>query len=80
MDDIQGQYIGLFKISAPFVKEFKKMYEVFKDVHPNYKNAYTTDFLQFLIDKNFPVFGVPIHNHWAEFDTVNDLSLGLDWL
>ena len=56
------------------------MYEGFKTVHPNYKNAYMTDFLQFLIDKNFPVFGVPIRNHWAEFDTVNDLNLELDWL
>ena len=80
LDDIQGQYIGLFKISAPFIKEFKQMYETFKAVHPNYKNAYMTDFLQFLIDKNFPVFGVPVRNKWAEFDTVNDLKLALDWL
>lgn len=80
LDDIQGQYIGLFKISAPFVKEFKQMYEAFKTVHPNYKNAYMTDFLQFLIDKKFPVFGVTVQNHWAEFDTVNDLNLELDWL
>ena len=80
LDDIQGQYIGLFKISAPFVKEFKQMYETFKTVHLNYKNAYMTDFLQFLIDKNFPVFGISIRNHWAEFDTVNDLKLELDWL
>ena len=80
LDDIQGQYIGLFKILAPFVKEFKQMYKSFKTVHKNYKNAYMTDFLQFLIDEKFPVFGVPIHNHWAEFDTVNDLNLELDWL
>lgn len=80
LNDIQGQYIGLFKISAPFIKEFKQMYEMFKTVHSNYKNAYMTDFLQFLIDKNFPVFGIPIQNHWAEFDAVNDLNLALDWL
>lgn len=80
LEDIQGQYIGLFKISATFVKKFKQMYELFKGIHPNYKNAYMTDFLQFLIDKNFPVFGVPVYNHWAEFDTVNDLNLKLDWL
>lgn len=80
LDDIQGQYIGLFKILAPFVKEFKQIYKTFKSVHPNHKKAYMTDFLQFLIDKNFPIFGVPIRNHWAEFDTVNDLNLELDWL
>ena len=80
LDDIQGQYIGLFKIAAPFVKKFKQMYETFKAVHPNYKNAYMTDFLQFLINKNFPTFGVPIHNKWAEFDTVNDLNLDIHWL
>lgn len=80
LDDIQGQYIGLFKISAAFVKTFKQMYETFKAVHSNYKNAYMTDFLQFIIDKNFPVFGVPVRNKWAEFDTVNDLNLEFDWL
>ena len=80
LDDIQGQYIGLFKISAPFVKEFKQMYEAFKAVHSNYRNAYMTDFLQFLIEKDFPVFGIPIQNHWAEFDTVSDLNLKVDWL
>jgi Predicted sugar nucleotidyltransferases len=80
LDDIQGQYIGLFKISASFIKNFKQMYKVFKDVHPNYKNAYMSDFLQFLIDEKLPVFGVPIHNHWAEFDTVNDLNLKASWL
>lgn len=80
LDDIQGQYIGLFKISAAFVREFKQMYEAFKAVHPNYKNAYMTDFLQFLIDKKFPVFGVPVRNHWAEFDTVDDLKLKAGWL
>lgn len=80
LGDIQGQYIGLFKISAPSVKKFKQMYEVFKNTHPNHKSAYMTDFLQFLVDENFPMFGVPIHNHWAEFDTVNDLNLRIDWL
>ena len=80
LDDIQGQYIGLFKISAAFVKEFKQMYESFKNVHSDYKNAYMSDFLQFLIDENFPVFGVPVHNHWAEFDTVSDLNLKVDWV
>jgi len=39
-----------------------------------------TDFLQFLIDEKFPVFDIPVHNNWAEFDTVSDLNLNIDWL
>ena len=80
LEDIQGQYIGLFKISAPFVKQFKQMYKTFKASHPNYKNAYMTDFLQFLINEQFPTFGIPIYNQWAEFDTINDLNLDIHWL
>lgn len=80
LEDIQGQYIGLFKISAPFIKQFKQIYKTFKASHPNYKNAYMTDFLQFLINEQFPTFGIPIHNQWAEFDTINDLNLDIHWL
>ena len=77
LEDIQGQYIGLLKISSTHVKAFKQHYEIFKNSHLNYRNAYMTDFLQYLIEQNFSVFGVPIQNHWAEFDTVNDLKVKL---
>ena len=80
LEDIQGQYIGLFKITSTHVKAFKQHYEMFKNSHLNYKNAYMTDFLQYLIEQNFPVFGVPIQNHWAEFDTVEDLEVKLAWV
>ena len=39
-----------------------------------------TDFLQFIIDEKAPAFGVPIYNHWAEFDTTTDLTLNINWL
>ena len=80
LEDIQGQYIGLFKIASTHVKAFKQHYEMFKNSHLNYKNAYMTDFLQYLIEQNFPVFGIPIRNHWAEFDTVEDLEVKLAWV
>lgn len=80
LEEIQGQYIGLFKISAAFTKSFKQAYKTFSQQVENYKNAYMTDFLQFLIDENFPTFGIPIRNHWAEFDTVSDLTLNTSWL
>lgn len=80
LKDIQGQYIGLFKIVSTYVKAFRENYETFKNSNLNYKRACMTDFLQYLIDRNLPVFGVPIRNHWAEFDTVDDLSLSFSWL
>lgn len=78
--DIQGQYIGFIKVAAQHTKVFKQAYRQFLNVHPSPKTAYMTDFLQFLIDQKIPLYGVPIHNHWAEFDTAQDLSLTLDWL
>lgn len=80
LEDIQGQYIGLFKISSAHIRTFKQHYETFKSSNPNYKNAYMTDFLQYLIEQNFSLFGVPIQNHWAEFDTVEDLKIKLAWM
>ena len=80
LEEIQGQYIGLFKISAAFTKSFKQAYKTFSQQVSNYKSAYMTDFLQFLIDEKFPIFGIPIHNQWAEFDTVSDLTLNTSWL
>ena len=80
LEDIQGQYIGLFKIASTHVKAFRQHYETFKSSHLNYRNAYMTDFLQYLIEQNFPVFGVPIQNHWAEFDTVGDLKVKSAWV
>lgn len=80
LTEIQGQYIGLLKISATATKTFKQAYKNFSQQFKNYKNAYMTDFLQYLIDKKFPIFGVPIHNQWAEFDTTADLNLTISWL
>lgn len=81
LEDIQGQYIGLFKISSSFVPQFKQAYHNFQTSHPDhYAKAYMTDFLQYLIEQNHPVYGVPIQGHWAEFDTISDLNLNIGWL
>ncbi|MDR0393391.1 MAG: phosphocholine cytidylyltransferase family protein [Puniceicoccales bacterium] len=78
--DIQGQYIGLFKISASYVTNFKTFYHHFCQTHANAEKAYMTDFLQYLIDQQQPAFGIPIRNGWAEFDTVQDLQVKVDFL
>ncbi|MDR1255188.1 MAG: phosphocholine cytidylyltransferase family protein [Puniceicoccales bacterium] len=78
--DIQGQYIGLFKISASYVTTFKTFYHHFCQSHANAEKAYITDFLQYLIDQQQPAFGIPIHNRWAEFDTLQDLQVKVDFL
>lgn len=56
IEDIQGQYIGLFKIASTYIKAFKQHYETFKNSHLNYRNAYITDFLQYLIEQGFSRF------------------------
>ncbi|MDR2769708.1 MAG: phosphocholine cytidylyltransferase family protein [Puniceicoccales bacterium] len=78
--DIQGQYIGLFKIDASYVTTFKTFHHHFCQTHANAEKAYMTDFLQYLIDQQQPAFGIPIHNRWAEFDTVQDLQVTVDFL
>ena len=78
LSDIQGQYIGLVKISASEVIRFQQTYGAFVRVTPTYRTAYMTDLIQFCIDQKLPVFGVPIKGRWAEFDTVTDLTMERD--
>jgi L-glutamine-phosphate cytidylyltransferase len=80
LSDIQGQYIGLFKISSSYTKTFKELYHQFCTEEPNFRNAYITDFLQYLIQNKQPLLGVPIHNQWAEFDRPEDLTIDLKFL
>jgi choline kinase len=76
LEEIQGQYIGLFKISKDYISEWKFQYEKFCHYHKSPEKAYMTDFLQWLIDNGQELYGLPIHGQWAEFDTLKDLKIG----
>lgn len=77
--EIEGQYIGLFKISAKTITKFKSFYYALDksqlyDGKP-FNQMYMTSFIQLLIDSGMLVQAVPIHGGWIELDSVADLHI-----
>lgn len=77
-DEIEGQYMGLIKISAAKAQELVQVWEQM-DRSANYDgndfdNMYLTSFIQHLINIGWPVKAVPVENGWLEIDTVEDLE------
>ncbi len=76
--EIEGQYIGLFKIKSKFMPLIKDFYHsldknTLYDGN-NFDNMYMTTFLQ-LISKNVvPLSPVFINNGWVEIDQPSDLE------
>ena len=78
-DDIQGQYIGLFKMAHSILKDVKKFYYsldrfVMYDGQ-KFDKMYMTSFIQLVINKLMPVKAEVINGGWLEFDSENDLSV-----
>lgn len=78
-DDIEGQYIGLIKISSKIIKNVINFYESL-DMKKNYdgkdfSNMYMTSFIQMIIDHLHDVEPVFIDGGWVEIDCVEDLSV-----
>ncbi|MCH8502340.1 MAG: phosphocholine cytidylyltransferase family protein [Aliidiomarina sp.] len=77
-DEIQGQYMGLIKVSANKAKEFVETWEAMdRDVQydgNDFDNMYLTSFIQYLINSGWPVKAVLVQNGWLEIDTVEDLE------
>lgn len=76
--DIQGQYIGLFKVSRAFAPEFFARYEQLPgnalfEGRPRDK-MYMTSYLQHQIDHGVPVHAATVTNGWLEVDSVQDLQ------
>jgi len=75
--EIQGQYIGLFKMSYAVVKKVKAFYHSLDKSAQfdgnNYNNMYMTTFIQLIIDKLLPAKAEIIEGGWLEFDTKMDL-------
>lgn len=76
--EIEGQYIGIIKIRADKVNEFKRMWnELDKNIildGKNLDNIFMTSFLQYMIDKGIDINAIFIKNGWLEIDTVADLG------
>ena len=78
-EDIQGQYIGLIKVSGSYIGAFQ---EAWNNIDQNLKydgesfeQMYMTSFINYLIELNWEVRAAFTHNGWLEVDTLSDLSL-----
>lgn len=77
-DDIQGQYIGLTKVRADYVRPFVDRWqgmdrEAVYDGQ-SFANLYMTSFLQHLIDTGTDIRAAFIESGWLEVDTIQDLE------
>jgi choline kinase len=83
-DDIQGQYIGLLKVSAsawPKLRAFYASLDRAGDYDgKDFDNMYMTSFVQAVIDRLMPVTAVPIFGGWLEIDVPSDLEISVDLL
>lgn len=73
-DEIQGQYIGLLKISKRILPKVKDLYHSLNqnNIH---NTMFMTDFVQLLINKLVPAKAVYINGGWVEIDSNEDLSV-----
>lgn len=76
--DIQGQYMGLIKVSEKGAQQIKTHYQSLdrEAVYDgkDFQNMYMTSFLQSLIDSGADVEAIPIYGGWLEIDCVDDLN------
>ena len=77
-EEIEGQYIGLIKVSADHISSFISSWrQLDRDKMYNCKNAdnmYMTSFLQHLIDSGWDARAVFTDGGWLEIDTVEDIT------
>ena len=78
--DIEGQYMGLFKVRADHVARLTRIYD---DLYSHgttdcdgrrVENMYMTSFLRHLIDLGWRVQAVPVDGGWLEVDTAQDIE------
>ena len=74
---VQGQYIGLTKISKTISKNILKVWMDInkKNKIKNAENLYITDFLRLLIKKKFKLKAILVNRGWLEFDEPSDLNI-----
>lgn len=73
--NIDGQYIGLIKLSKKGINIFKKIYSsLYKLNRKKLEKMYMTDFLQILINRGYKLTPLNFKTPWIEFDNQNDLK------
>lgn len=75
---IQGQYIGLFKISAAALLKVRAFYHSLDTtLHydgKDFENMYMTSFIQEIANRLMQVKAVPVDGGWLEIDSIEDLE------
>lgn len=77
-DEIEGQYIGLMKVSKSALSKLIKFYETLDRSKiydgKDFYNMYMTSLIQMVIDHIMDVTPVFINGGWIEIDSVEDIS------
>lgn len=73
IEDVQGQYMGLLRLSPKGWSWLKQACEGFSPARSRLMDM--TTLLQRLIDHGRPVHGVPVAGPWGEIDTPDDLAM-----
>lgn len=80
-EEIQGQYIGLFKFGYEFLAQVMKFYDNLDRSRfydgKDFDNMYMTSFLQGLINQYGGAQAVEINGGWCEIDFKTDLEIAL---
>jgi L-glutamine-phosphate cytidylyltransferase len=81
-DEIEGQYIGLIKVSSAAWPRLRAFYaNLDRGANydgKNFENMYMTSFIQAVIDRLMPVKAVPINGGWLEIDAPSDLEISVN--
>ena len=73
LDEIHGQYMGLWKFKPEGWQIFEKILK--KSIFVRSKNVHLTKVLQDAIDQGLKVKALPNRGPWGEVDSSNDLNL-----
>jgi choline kinase len=86
-DDIQGQYVGVLKLTREGCARLRAVYHHIRCCSAGtwrfrgrtLHQLYMTDLIQILIDSGVPVHAIPVRNGWLEFDSAEDLVRANHW-
>lgn len=76
LQEVQGQYMGLIRVSAEYAPRLVRFYEDLRASSggASVANMYMTDLLQHLIEAGWTIQSVPVEGGWLELDTARDLE------
>ncbi len=78
-DEIQGQYIGLMRLSREAAPRIRRFYhDLDREARydgQDFDNMYLTSFIQAVIDDLMPVHAVRVDGGWIEVDSTDDLEV-----